>query len=447
MQKIIYTFIFLIYITNVFAWNDHAFTTYFILENSNKHKLNSLVKVESLQSFLLDLKKNNPKSIENSILNSENWALKNMPGYHPIPENIFYREENTNSENIVKSFLKGIRVNPNSNVLPYVRNLPNTQFNQYFKLEKEIKNRKQIIIPELENTLLDNLRYYKILENENVPALLVLTTAVDEPDLGFDINLFENNQSDFGKVYGFGEQPFGDYRVPFASAAPFHYGAYHEMKLMYKIAPQSQECYAEYRIKLYRDLARLAFKTGHNYWGWRFLGFGLHYIQDLAQPYHSQYFPAVNTFKIIGFYALSLLHYSTPLKNAISIVANNHFLIEDFVIKYLQRTNNSVSLKIKEALNTQNYSADNLEYNDKYPRDIITKNASLFSEQLAQSVQNTFPSYYSNNPDYLYDDKKENIVQIFENVPKEKQNLWLNTINSVLEKTGYYTRIYLNEFN
>lgn len=44
---------------------------------------------------------------------------------------------------------------------------------------------------------------------------------------------------------------------------------------------------ASQRVEIYFQLSRLAFALGEDYWGWRFLAGGLHYLQDLHQPYHA----------------------------------------------------------------------------------------------------------------------------------------------------------------
>lgn len=42
------------------------------------------------------------------------------------------------------------------------------------------------------------------------------------------------------------------------------------------------------RMQLFYELALIAFESGHDYWGYRFLGNAVHYIEDMSQPYHTQ---------------------------------------------------------------------------------------------------------------------------------------------------------------
>ena len=44
-------------------------------------------------------------------------------------------------------------------------------------------------------------------------------------------------------------------------------------------------------FRVHRDLARLAFENGHDYWGWRYLSRCIHYLTDLGQPFHVKAFP------------------------------------------------------------------------------------------------------------------------------------------------------------
>lgn len=76
--------------------------------------------------------------------------------------------------------------------------------------------------------------------------------------------------------------------------------------LIYKAAPFIQRTYPLMRIQQYTSLASLAFRTGHAYWGWRFTGLALHYIQDLAQPYHADLAPGDSTLRLISANVLAM---------------------------------------------------------------------------------------------------------------------------------------------
>ena len=98
---------------------------------------------------------------------------------------------------------------------------------------------------------------------------------------------------------GFGEQPFGDKRFEYSSQAPFHMGFYHEASIVYAAGGFIKRTLPEYRMNQFLTLARFAFKTGHPYWGYRFAGWGLHFVQDLTQPYHTTLLPGVGTTRML----------------------------------------------------------------------------------------------------------------------------------------------------
>lgn len=434
-----------------FSWSDHTFLTYYTLKNNHSALLHKFVKAETLQSFLLDMQKNHPKELKKAIDNAEQWAIKNMPGYHPIPGNIAYNESKVTEDDIVKEFLQGIRVNTNAFLFPFIRNQPSEYSekfpgqNNLWDIEHEISY-TQVTSAQIGNMNVPGLRYFKVDDSQLLPALVVLSTAADTPDLGLDIGLFEDNNTKYGQMYGFGEQPFGDNRVSYSSAAPFHYGAYHEWKLLYTLAPQTKDCYAEYRIKLYRELAKTAFLSGHNYWGWQFLGFGLHYIQDLTQAYHSHFFPGYNTLSILFYYGLSLGGYQKPLDNSIHLVANRHFLLEDFILKLLQTPTMPESIQLQNALAKIQSLESDIEYNDQFARNVISLHTMNYSEQLSNTLLLNFPKKYVNDPNFLYEGRKEKILNTFQSLTPTQQKNIMENLKPNLEYAGIYTRAYLRAF-
>lgn len=71
---------------------------------------------------------------------------------------------------------------------------------------------------------------------------------------------------------------------------------------------------APYRAALYAKLAEGAFMTGHLYWGFRFLAWAIHYVQDVTQPWHTVYLPGFSFLKFSKAkmkHEISALHYLT----------------------------------------------------------------------------------------------------------------------------------------
>jgi hypothetical protein len=146
-----------------------------------------------------------------------------------------------------------------------------------------------------------------------------------------DIGLFTDNGTEFGQRYGFGIQPFGNPNLEYGSQAPFHMGFYHLDWLSRTAQPSLLRTYPLWRIALFGELAELAFSTGHEYWGWRFLGWGLHYVGDLTQPYHAIPLPGVDTVDALW----SVVQGKTG--ELVQLVSNRHGVIESYQYQRLTR--------------------------------------------------------------------------------------------------------------
>lgn len=173
-------------------------------------------------------------------------------------------------------------------------------------------------------------RYRALAPGEPVAPAHVIASASDEPDFGMDIGLFTDSGTAFGRRYGFGAQPFGNPNLDYGSQAPFHMGFYHLDYLTRSVRPDLLRTYPAWRVSLFDALARFAFARGHEYWGWRFSGWALHYIGDLTQPYHAQPLPGVGTLKALWL----VLRGRTA--EAIQLVSNRHGLIESYQYQRVQ---------------------------------------------------------------------------------------------------------------
>jgi hypothetical protein len=145
-----------------------------------------------------------------------------------------------------------------------------------------------------------------------------------------DVGLFTDNGTPWGEDYGFGPQPFGNPQLVYGSQAPFHMGFYHLDLVTRTLQPQLLQTYPEQRVALYRALAQTAFSTGHPYWGWRFLGWALHYVGDLSQPYHTVPLPGVSL-------PVALWHVLTgQTANLVQRVSNRHGVLESYQLQRLK---------------------------------------------------------------------------------------------------------------
>jgi hypothetical protein len=94
----------------------------------------------------------------------------------------------------------------------------------------------------------------------------VLVIYSTEPDLYADDDLkLHKNQKITGGSHGWRHMHFN------------------LMGTTYGIAPQS--------FRIHKNLAKLAFENGNEYWGWRYLSRCGHYLADLGQPFHVKALP------------------------------------------------------------------------------------------------------------------------------------------------------------
>jgi hypothetical protein len=126
--------------------------------------------------------------------------------------------------------------------------------------------------------------YLATCNGESMEVLEVIATFSDEPDWGMDQDLFQIEE------YQYGPCPYG-LATGKSSQAPFHMAFLHESPLLTSLAPGLRVSFMEDRIRTFFELAKLAFRIGIDYWGWRFSAWAMHYLQDLTQPYHASPFP------------------------------------------------------------------------------------------------------------------------------------------------------------
>jgi hypothetical protein len=98
---------------------------------------------------------------------------------------------------------------------------------------------------------------------------------------------------------------------------------------------------APQRAQLCFDLGRKAIEKGHPYWGFRFVAWGMHYLEDMGTPVHTNMLPTLKYIRVkgmlrpkdesgksIGFNKKVL---GDLVKGSTQINANYHFLYEAYV--------------------------------------------------------------------------------------------------------------------
>lgn len=157
-------------------------------------------------------------------------------------------------------------------------------------------------------------------EAKKYRAIDILAYSSLEPDFGIDQNLnLSADQKYLGGFEGLSSQGFRhlyfrgfDFSDPLTT---LHYPA-HEMGEALK------------RIDVFFNTAIIAKKSGHLFWAYRFLGFALHYLQDINQPYHTT---QVASLKLLPLKTLLFDGWDAFVKETTRIVANYHLSFEQYI--------------------------------------------------------------------------------------------------------------------
>ena len=415
------------------AWELHPLLAQPVFSSMEEVASAENVVVTSLQEFLVLAE----LELEETLKAEEEWAIKNLDFYAPLPDSLAFRASN-DEETVRRRFIEAIRMNPEAKLIPYLQLTPGTAVDSLPILVPEQ------VTPLKENSVFYNVVFVELTLGQKIDPLSVLGSATHEPDLGLDIGLFEDNGTEWGQRYGMGTQPFGDAKLEYSSQAPIHMGLYHEAALINMVAPFVKRCYPEYRIHLYKTLSELAFRLGHDYWGWRFMGWGLHYLGDLSQPYHANALPGVGTFKMIVMNVMDMMGRSRMKDEAIQLISNRHMAIELLERQLLERAYLENDM---DYLHIQTLSAARTipHYVDSFPREVIAKKSHSRAHQLDKTIARNFPAQLVSDPNYElvnFAEKNELLDVINKSGnPEALQNLELE-LNEILIDVSVYGRSY-----
>jgi len=404
------------------AWSEHPLISRPVISSLPEVSDAKTVPVESFDAFI----RAEGKRVERLLSEEEAWAKANFQWYPPLPASLTFRADGSPDD--VRRFCNAIRMNPT------------VHFPLYLQLVPGEENKGMPLLPPSGISFLRDTSDWSaaaivgLKAGEMVRPLDVAASATDDPDLlGLDIGLFEDNDTDFGKTYGFGRQPFGNPNLEYGSQAPFHMGFYHESQIIYYFAGFLKKTYPEYRIHLYKRLAQLAFETGHPYWGWRFTGWGLHYLADLAQPYHANALPGVSTPQALWINTMDMIGVHGPKADAVQLVSNRHTALEKFVQIILKRAyqKGETSHPILAVLRS---TAEASPYEDTVPRQVVARMAHAKAEETDRILEECMPRKFVSDPGFELGTSGER-GQIVEKMLVEKgkpaidrQTLWVREL-------------------
>jgi len=365
--------------TKVQAWSEHPLLAHQVLSRFPELVNAPAVEVRELKTFLIK----NEKAIEKALAAQEAWAQANMPWYDPLPAALVFKATG-NEEDILIRFFHAIRLNPNVKMRLYLHLIPGESIGD-FETYKASDLTTVSNVSEMQRTI-----YRKLTEGETVSPLSVLVTANDEPDYGFDLGLYEDNNTPHGKIYGLGKQPFGDPNLEYGSQAPFHMGFYHEAGLIFKFGAFLRKTYPEYRIQLFKTLSEMAFEQGEDYWGYRFMGYGMHYLGDLSMPYHTAPLPGTSTLKMLWINLKAMIGFPGAKDRAVQLVSNKHSVFERFQWLELRKAyeENNMNHPMIQALRKP---VEMIPYSDKFPAQVAAINSVDISKKVDKALRKWVP--------------------------------------------------------
>ena len=391
------------------AWSNHTLPTYRAFDRMPEVAQAAPVVAEPLEAFL----KAQEQAIAELLAHQEAWDRANMPHCAPRADALVFKADpgRTDAERRL-AFLSALRVSPLSRfalyLQPDMRTMPDPS--------RLLPHDAVSLLPEQPNV---ERRYLRVHPGQAVAPLAVLASAADEPDYGLDINLWDDSPSDWGKQYGFGTLPFGNPTLYFSTQAPFHMGFYHQDWLIYKAAPFIQRTYPLLRIEQFSRLAALAFRIGHGYWGWRFSGLALHYIQDLTQPYQAELSPGDSTVRLIFTNAMAMAGFPKRRDDLIVLLSNRHLAVEKFqnesmVASARAGVDGALENSLREFQRDGAYPA----WSTLYARDTVAREAHASAKQTVQTILATVPAAYVSDPAFDFG-VKESGIRLLDDIDKQ----------------------------
>lgn len=222
----------------------------------------------------------------------------------------------------VEGFLRAVRLNPKSQFPYLVRVLPGTP-----PSPADTTVPIHELSPHEDANRHFEFRFRRTPLGTRIPARAVLHTYCDEPDWQIDHGLWSISE------YGYGKIPFGSAQ-DMTDRVPFHMQFDHENFFVNWIAPEVRDGMAYERVELFVRLARLALKSHHPYWGYRFAAWALHYVQDIGQPYHAKAVPSESFWFYLRF--LFSWNKSQFKQDTARRQENRHIGFEDMTASLLQ---------------------------------------------------------------------------------------------------------------
>ena len=385
------------------AWGAHSFPTYRALERVPELTEAPTVAVEPLEAFL----RSEEKTIEVLLASQEAWAMAQLAPIPERPANLaFVADPERTDEARKQAFLMALRMAPNS------------KFALFFQPDPWAGNANgasgataSLPITAV-STSLDPVsgtpyRLLNLRAGDWVAPLTVVASASDEPDFGLDNFLWEDSPSDWGRALGLGKIPYGSANVASSSQEPFHTAYLRENALSYVALPALRWNFLLLRNYQFSTLSALAFRTGHSYWGWRFAGMALHYVQDLTQPLRASLLQGDSSLRLLGVGILASAGWRSVQQDYLAQLSVRLHAVERFEAELLQGLGTAKRENAPAALEKaiHNTERDHVfpDWSDHYLRDTVAPQTAALANRFSPLIQGKWPLEHNEADPLLLD--------------------------------------------
>jgi hypothetical protein len=418
------------------AWSNHTLGAWPALAAMPEINAAPAIRVETLDAFLAA----EARGLEQLLRREEAWARANVPLYPARPDALTFTPSGTPAE-LRQRFVAALRINPEMKLNLFVQARPGDSVSGKATLPwTEVTTRRRA------STAQESV-FLQLREGDRVALLDVVASATDEPDYGMDIGLWDDNGTPYGKVYGFGKQPFGNPALEFASQAPFHMGFFHEAELVYRAAGFLRRTYPEYRIHLWQSLAAYALQTAHSYWGWRFAGWALHYVEDLTQPYHASVLPGVGVPRLLWINTLDLLGLHEPKKQAITLVSNRHLSLENYQYKRMRNAyaRHDADDALVNAVKDTSADAGRASFAEDTAREVISRESNALARATDRVLEQSLPRKYVSDSGYVLGETEPelDLYGVLNKSPPPAREAMTGMVAGLLRNFGAYSRAFV----
>jgi hypothetical protein len=160
--------------------------------------------------------------------------------------------------------------------------------------------------------------------------------------------------------------------------------------LLYSVAPWARRSMVRARYYQFSTLASLALRTGHDYWGWRFTGLALYYLQNLTHPYFARLAPGESSVALVGYHTLARLGMPALRKDRIRSISNQRVALTGVQAALVSSS--------KSALQAQDQDANYPEWSNNYLSDVVSAQAAELADAAHQVLLDNLPAEWLVRP-------------------------------------------------